>query len=219
MPTLTPPIKLEERLQSGGGGRPPREARPFGGGGGGRGPDGDPTEMWKLAVWVGLAGVIMFFSAIVSAMIIRRGGGNWQALDMPAALWVSTILLLLSSGTYELARRQLNGGTDEKLRQWLSVSLGLGIGFLIAQAAGWAQLIQSGILVGESASGSFFYILTAAHGLHVTGGIAALGYVNWRARSERPWPTRSAALDAAGVYWHFMDALWIALLILLAVYA
>lgn len=217
MPTLTSPTRLEERLRPAGGGRPPQDPVTFGGGGG-RGPEGDPAETWKLAVWVGLAGIVMFFSAIVSAMIVRRGGGNWHTVDMPQALWVSTFLLLSSSAAYEVARRQLGGGSLEKLRRWLVISLALGLGFLVAQAVGWSQLIYRGVFVGESASGSFFYILTAAHGLHVTGGLITLAYVTWRARSPRPWPTRSAAIDAAGVYWHFMDALWLALLLVLVVY-
>lgn len=191
---------------------------PFGGGGGGRGPEGDPAETWKLAVWVGLAGIVMFFSAIVSAMIVRRGGGNWHTVDMPQALWLSTVVLLCSSAAYEIARRQLRGGSIEKLRVWLVVALALGFGFLVAQGVGWAQLIQRGVFVGESTSGSFFYILTAAHGLHVTGGMLTLAYVTWRARSAKPWPTRSAAIDAAGIYWHFMDVLWLALLLVLVVY-
>ena len=213
---LTPvDAKRPVRPAQGGGGSPPFVGRDFGGGGGGRGgDDSNSGERMKLGVWIGVIGIVMFFAAIISAMVVRRAGTDWRTLDLPNALWISTALLLLSSAVYEVARR----GTGAKiLRQGLAASLALGLGFLAAQFVGWRELMDQGVVMGQSASGAFFYLLTAAHGAHVLGGICVLGYATARAWSPRPWPTREAVVDATGVYWHFMDALWLALLAVLVV--
>lgn len=210
------PVETEQRPTVGGGGLPPRNGRQFGGGDGGRGGgDSDPGERMKLGVWIGVLGIVMFFAAIISAMVVRRSGQDWRSLDLPDALWVSTGLLLLSSVAYELARR---GAGRRRLQQGLGAALALGLGFVGAQIVGWKQLAAAGFVMGESASGSFFYLLTAAHAAHVLGGILVLTYVTKRAFSASAWPTQEAAIDATGVYWHFMDALWLALLAALVVW-
>ncbi len=222
----TPPVeggkdtREAPRTSAGGGGAPPNFDRPFGGGGGGGSGGGDPGlgERLKLGVWLGLAGVGMFFAALLSAMVVRRAGDDWRSVDPPDAFWLSTSLLVLSSGAYELARRRLEQGDFARLRGWLAAALALGLGFLAAQYLGWLDLIGRGVLIGESISGSFFYVLTGAHGAHVAGGLLALGYVAARAWSSRPWPRRAEVIGAAAVYWHFMGALWLCLFALLALW-
>src|SRR5690606_2429710 len=110
-------------------------------------------------------------------------------------------------------------GTLDRLRFWTFITLLLGLAFLIAQTLGWRDLLGQGIFIHNSASGSFFYLLTIAHALHVLGGIGALIYVTARARMARPWATRLAAVDATAIYWHFLGVLWMYLFILLRVLA
>ena len=222
------PVKRQERLHDlverpssgGGGGRPP-SVRNRGWGGGGPNEDGGyrSGERIRLAVWVGIAGIVMFFAAISSAMVVRRIGDDWRALDLPSVLYLSTAFLLVSSAAIEIARRQLRGGTLEKLRFWTFATLLLGLGFLVAQTLGWRDLLAQGVSLDSSASGSFFYVLTAAHALHVLGGIGALAYVAARVRMARPWANRLAAVDATAIYWHFLGVLWVYLFILLRVLA
>jgi cytochrome c oxidase subunit III len=205
--------------RGGGGGRPP--AGRGWGGGGDESPldDGYRTaERLRLAVWIGIAGIVMFFAAISSALVVRRAGEDWRTLDLPGVLFLSTALLVASSGAFEAARRQLRGGTLERLRGWIAATVALGLGFLVAQWLGWSELAAQGVGMASNPSGSFFFLLTIAHALHVAGGLAALGYVAARVWSDRPWPHRLAVVDAAAVYWHFMDVLWIYLFILLAVW-
>ena len=211
---------LERPGIGGGGGRPP-VVRGRGGGGGDGGGDGGyrAGERIKLAVWVGIAGIVMFFAAISSAMVVRRIGDDWRSLDLPAVLYLSTAILLVSSVAFEIARRQLRSGTLEKLRFWIFATLLLGLSFLVAQMLGWRDLLGQGVSMRSSASGSFFYILTVAHALHVLGGIGALIYVAARVRMPRPWSNRLAAVDATAIYWHFLGVLWVYLFILLRVLA
>lgn len=223
MAASAPPIEIKRPRRdlsdpsSGGGGFRPRPPFGLGGGGNGEG-SGDgfrSGQRLKLGVWIGIAGIVMFFAAISSAMVVRRVGDDWRVLDMPEALWVSTTLLILSSLSFEAARRQLKTGTLGGLRVTLAATVLLGLGFLGGQLVGWAQLADQGIFLSTNPSSSFFYLLTAAHGLHVLGGLAALGYVATRVLTARPRGDRLALMDASALYWHFMDVLWLYLLFLL----
>jgi cytochrome c oxidase subunit 3 len=210
---------VERPSVGGGGARPPAE-RARGWGGDESGGDAYRAgERLRLAVWVGIAGIVMFFAAISSAMVVRRVGDDWRALDVPNVFYLSTALLLVSSVAFEVARLQLRSGTLDKLRSWTLATLLLGLGFLVAQVLGWRGLLAQGISMSNSASGSFFYLLTVAHALHVVGGIGALAYVAARTRMAQPWPNRLPAIDAAAIYWHFLGVLWLYLFILLRVLA
>ena len=226
--TLTPaiveedrPQRLREKPATGGGGFPP--VPPVRGGGWGGGGSGDDDyhqgQRYELAVWIAMGGIVMFFAAITSAMVVRRGiGEDWRSTDLPQALWISTALLVISSLTFEAARRQLRQGTLERLRGWVSATALLGAGFLLAQYAGWRELFDRGVFVSTNPSSSFFYLLTAAHGVHLAGGLLALSYVALRVWRRAYWPTRASVIEASALYWHFMDLLWLYLLVLLIIW-
>ena len=183
--------------------------------------DGPPrneriVQRYKLAVWVGMGAIVMFFAALTSAMIVRQGlSGDWQPFALPPVLYASTLFLLASSLTIERARRSLQEGSLDGLRRWVNVSALLGLAFVACQLLGWQALVARGIYLASNPANSFYYLLTAGHGAHLIGGIAALGYIWARVRAGRPWPTREAAVEAAALYWHFMDVLWIYILGLL----
>ena len=222
MSSVITPVHIErptepERTSSGNGGgpRPPRER---GGGGGEPGGEGFRAgDRYKLAVWLVIAGVVMFFAAISSAMVVRRQTGeDWTGVILPDVLWVSSVLLVVSSVTFELARLQLRKGTLSRLRIWVAATAILGAGFLIAQYLGWSELHNQGIYIGSTPGSAFFYLFTGAHALHLLGGMLVLAYVTLRTWSYRPWPTRAPAIEASALYWHFMDALWLYLFGLMA---
>lgn len=209
-------------------------ARPSGGGGGfgrrggngrddggpgGPGPGAQAVQKYKLGVWIASGGIVMFFAALTSAMVVRKGlGDDWRSYDLPGILWASTVLLLLSSFTIEKARLAAREDRAGELRRWLGATSLLGTLFLATQFLGWQSLAAGGIYLATNPSSSFFYVLTAAHGLHLLGGVAALSYVALRATRPKVWVTRNAAVEATTVYWHFMDALWVYLFVLLMVW-
>ncbi len=205
----------------------PVRARPAGGNfvtlppepkGGWDGPDRNErvVQRYKLAVWVGMGGILMFFAALTSAMIVRQGlSGDWQPFALPPVLYASTMILLASSLTMERARRHLLEGSPDGLRLWVNISALLGVSFLACQLLGWQALVARGIYLASNPANSFYYLLTAGHGAHLIGGVCALGYIWARVRGGRAWPTREAAVEAAALYWHFMDILWIYILGLL----
>lgn len=198
---------------------PPRYGgRDGGGGGNGWDPNSD-VQRYKLGVWIGIGGIVMLFAAFTSAMVVRSGlSGDWRAIDLPGILFLSTAVLLISSASIEKARRSMWRDENAGLKHWMAVTAGLGALFLATQLAAWRQLASGGVFVATNPGSSFFYLLTAAHGVHLLGGLLTLGYVTLRVWRPAYWPTRAAAVEAAALYWHFMDGLWIYLLVLLMVW-
>src|SRR5487761_154593 len=171
-----------------------------------------PRRAYFTALQLGLAAIVMFFMALASSYIVRKGlGVDWQSTPVPPVLWFNTAILLASSATIVVARKKLEGGEREAFRSWWWVTTGLGLLFLAGQIIAWRKLAAAGMLLATNPSSSFFYLLTAAHGAHLAGGILALFYVMFR-----PWSrsriSQSTAAELASIYWHFMDGLWIFLL-------
>jgi cytochrome c oxidase subunit III len=174
-----------------------------------------PRRAYFTALQLGLAAIVMFFMALASSYIVRKGLGNdWQRTPMPMVVWFNTAILLASSVTIILARRKLDGGDREAFRSWWWVTTGLGLLFLSGQIIAWRQLAAAGMMLATNPSSSFFYLLTAAHGAHLGGGILALFYVTFR-KWKRSRITQATAAELASIYWHFMDGLWVFLLVLL----
>src|ERR1700680_4960040 len=210
--TVTEDIEIIDAGHGGGTGTP-AGGDDDSGGSGGRKPV--PRRAYFTALQLGLAAIVMFFMALASSYIVRKGLGNdWQRTPMPPVVWFNTAVLLASSVTIIAARRKLEGGDREAFRSWWWVTTGLGLLFLSGQIIAWRQLAAAGMMLATNPSSSFFYLLTAAHGAHLAGGILALFYVTFR-----PWSrsriSQATAAELTSIYWHFMDGLWIFLFALL----
>jgi len=178
---------------------------------------------YRLGMLVGLASVVMLFTSLTSAYVVRAAVTNdWVPLPVPRGVWISTALILLSSATLDIARRALKNQASRDYRRWLTVTALLGAGFLISQLFVWRQFARQGVYIASNPHSSFFYLLTATHGVHLAGGLLALFYLLIRYQRRRTDDVgiskQSAATDAITLYWHFMDALWIYLLLLLFVW-
>ncbi len=174
-----------------------------------------PRRAYFTALQLGLAAIVMFFMALASSYIVRKGLGNdWQRTPMPLVVWFNTVVLLISSVTIVVARKKLESGEREAFQSWWWVTTGLGMLFLAGQIIAWRQLAASGMLLSTNPSSSFFYLLTAAHGAHLAGGIFALFYVTFR-QWKRSRISQATAAELTSIYWHFMDGLWVFLLVLL----
>jgi cytochrome c oxidase subunit 3 len=173
----------------------------------------------STGIWVVLFAITMTFAAFTSALVVRKGSSlDWRHLTLPSILYFNTLLLVTSSVTLELSRRRVAtfmGGLKSQVAnpaRWLYVTLFLGLLFVAGQYVAWLQLSAAGLYLATNPSSSFFYVLTAAHALHVLGGLGGLIYVIGKLRKS---VLRRSALDAASRYWHFMDVLWLYLLLLL----
>jgi len=202
-----------------GGPKPP----PGGGDDGGDGdkrrrpePGGRPSpNRYYTGIALGIVSILMFFMALASAFLLRRGtSGDWIPVHLPAVLWFNTSAILASSFTLERARGALSRLDLFGFRNLWTATTGLGVLFLIGQLAAWRQLVAQGVFMSSNPASSFFYIFTAAHGVHLLGGIGALLYVLIR-KFDNTTIALSTAAEIASYYWHFMDGLWIFLLALL----
>jgi cytochrome c oxidase subunit III len=172
---------------------------------------------YSTGMALALVSILMFFMALASTFLVLRGGSDqWVPVRLPRILWINTIILLASSATLEVARRRLGHSDLPGFRKFWRVTTLLGVLFLLGQVVAWRQLVSQGVYVASSQASSFFYIFTAAHGLHLLGGVAALAYVALR-KFEDAKVSRSTAAEVASYYWHFMDALWVFLLALLSI--
>ena len=178
-------------------------------------------DNYRTGVLVALAGVAMLFTALTSAYVVRAATSNdWRPVAVPRLLWVSTGIILLSSLSFEVARRTLKSGRAILFKRWLLVTVILGLGFLATQLMAWRELAVAGVYLASNPHSSFFYVLTGAHGLHLLGGILALDYLllrSWRngGGEEGGARKRLAVVNAAALYWHFMFGVWVYLFLLL----
>jgi cytochrome c oxidase subunit III len=200
----------------GGGGRPP--ARGDGGDDdGSKRRDSGPTspKRYYSGIAVAIVSILMFFMALVSAYLVRKGvKSGWNSFHFPAFVWVNTAILLASSVTLELARRRLARSDQSTFRTWWSITTALGLIFLCGQILVWRQLVVQGVYLATNPSSSFFYLFTGAHALHIVAGVAALLFVALR-NFDRAKVTRATAAEVTSYFWHFLDALWVFLAVLL----
>ena len=209
---------------------PPMTAggRPGGGNGFGGSNDGGgnwdatpwsvPARAYHTGMWMGIAGIVMIFAAFTSALVVRQGlSTDWVTTAIPRILFLNTAVLGLSSLTLELSRRSLRTRRDAAFARWLYLTVALGLLFVAGQLAAWKELASRGVYLSSNPSSSFFYLLTAAHGIHLLGGIVALLTLALRTQMIVAVPKKRVAVEVTAIYWHFMDALWIYLVILLLV--
>jgi len=194
----------------------------------------------RLGLVVGLTGIAMIFISFTSAYVVRQGLPtldprtnvllhDWFPVPLPRLLLINTGVLLISSVTMELARRQAArkaalaqlaavpgvwADADERV-SWLALSAVLGLSFLVGQWMAWRELGANGFHVSSSPSSSFVYLLTGMHGVHLFGGVVALLTAGVASMLRRPADSQSIVVDVTGWYWHFMAFLWVYILCLL----
>ena len=188
----------------------------------------------RLGMLVALTPILMLFVSFTSAYVVRQGLPtldprtnnlirDWIPVALPRLLLLNTFVLLVSSLSMELARRQLQNqvalaavspvsadALRSKMRMpWLGITLFLGLAFLFGQWTAWQQLAANGFYVATTPSSSFVYLLTGTHAAHLLGGVLALLIAGIASLLHRSLKTRSIVVDVTAWYWHFMAVLWI----------
>jgi cytochrome c oxidase subunit 3 len=196
----------------------------------------------RLGLICGIATVSTVFISLTSAYVVRQGSPtfdsptnsyvrDWGTVQLPwALLFLNTAVLLISSITMEFARRDITRRAalapvrsipgvslgDERYFPWLGITVLLGLGFLAGQWLAWGELQARGFFVNTNPNSSFVYLMTAAHALHLAGGIIALVWAAISSLLDRPIEGRRIVVDVAAWYWHFMAVLWVYVFALLA---
>jgi cytochrome c oxidase subunit 3 len=163
-----------------------------------------------------LAVISSLFALLIGAYFMRSGYADWRPVQIPRLLWLNTGALILSSVFLHGAQAGVNRKHMATVRAGLLIGGGFGIAFVAGQLRAWDQLRAAGDTIAINPSDSFFYLLTGLHGLHVLGGLIALGVT-----ADRVW--RAVAPDGArlsvqlcATYWHFLLVVWLVLFGLLS---
>lgn len=179
------------------------------------------TDKAKVIAWFLLLVVGMTFAGLIGAyvMVSTNRAAEWKPFDLPFQVWVSTVLILISSISYHFAKRSIDTDSIDMGRKWLFVTTVVGAAFISSQILSWLALSKRGLYMQGNPYAGFFYILTAVHVAHVLGGIIALGSIvlrSWNDQGGEIERTKRRNLArAVGWYWHFMGVLWIVLFVLL----
>lgn len=169
----------------------------------------------KFNLWVAIASILMMFAGLTSAYIVKRNQANWQTFDLPVAFWYSTVVIVLSSFTLVMAVRAFKQRMMSKYRWLMAATLLLGSLFIVLQVIGFQQLWNLGITLQGNVSYSFLYIIVGLHGAHVIGGIIALVVMCLQAFRTSVRNYSIVPVELINTYWHFVDILWLYLLVFL----
>ncbi|WP_072394831.1 cytochrome c oxidase subunit 3 [Hyphomicrobium sp. CS1GBMeth3] len=173
----------------------------------------------KVGLWAFLAIVSALFVLLISAYTMRMPIGDWLPLPLPRILWFSTAMLVLGSIALYAAERSARQGWIEGMRAGVLAGGGTTLLFLIGQLLAWRQLMSEGYFLSANPANAFFYLMTALHGLHVAGGLVALGRTTarvWVDDDQVEMREASLSVELCATYWHFLLFVWLVLFFLLA---
>jgi len=191
---------------------------------------GSPAQKSETGMLVAVSAIGMSFAAFTSAMFVRQDSStDWQHFQLPHVLYLNTLILIGSSVTLQLSRQRFAAIPQAAQRAsasvkalsasgiyWLYLTAALGLIFVLGQILAWRNLVAQGLFLATNPSSSFFYLFTALHAVHLLGGMGGLFYV-LRKLIRDGGAAEISGLSAFSIYWHFMDLLWVYLLLLLAI--
>jgi len=166
----------------------------------------------KPMLWVSMISMTMMFAGLTSAYVVSRKRDDWVSFDLPPAFYTSTILIILSSLTFLLAKSFIKKNNRQLTSLLLVSTLILGVGFVFFQFEGFKELYDSGLFFAGAKStvkSSFIYGITLAHLVHIAAGIIVLLVVLFNHLNRKYTSTNSLGLELGAIFWHFVDILWI----------
>jgi len=180
-------------------------------------PGGEPTSFnidnRKLGTWVFLGSEAVFFSSLIVSYVVMSGHSTsgptpHEALSIPLVS-INTFVLICSSVTMVTALSVIRRGNERAARRYLIATALLGLLFLTGQAIEFTLLYRDGVTLSSSLFGASFFTLTGFHGAHVSIGVIWICFVLARAFAGGLTKDNHMALEMVGLYWHFVDIIWI----------
>ncbi len=170
----------------------------------------------KFALWLFIVSIIMLFAALTSAYIVKQADGNWLSFKLPGIFAVNTGIIALSSLTMHLAYLAAKKDLLERIKWWLLTTVILGLLFLVGQYISWVELVKNNVyFVSNYASGSFIYVFTGLHGLHLISGIIFLLITFISSIRLKIHSKKLVQIEMSMTYWHFLGGLWLYLYLFL----
>lgn len=184
-----------------------------------------PAEKIGLGVFLAVASSLFALMFSAAIMLMQLGGpkgllcvwtlGTWTPLPTPKVLWVNTSVLVFSSFALQSARVAARRGELGAVQTGLAAGGVSALAFVAGQLLAWRQLTTAGYIVAASQASAMFYLLTAMHGLHVLGGLAALGRTTARAWGGGSADAVRLSVELCAIYWHFLLVVWLVLFAML----
>lgn len=172
----------------------------------------------KFTMWIATGSICMMFAGLTSAYIVKSNQENFLEFSLPIIFWLSTLVILTSSATMYIALKSFKARMRNRYRLFITLTALLGIVFATMQVVGFLNLENHGIaLVGykSNAAASFILVIVGLHALHVLGGVVALLIMFAKAFSSKIKNYNTTPVEVVSIYWHFVDILWIYLLMFL----
>lgn len=173
----------------------------------------------KMMLWFGIVSLVMSFAGWTSAFVVSSARPDWlKDFVLPNAFIVSTVVIIISSLTFILAKRALKSGNRQATSAWLITTLILGIVFIYNQFSGFQQIIDLGYNFTGPTSNvtmSYIYLIALVHILHVIVGLICLLVVIYNHFKQKYNATNMLGFELAATFWHFIDILWVYLFLFL----
>jgi len=166
----------------------------------------------KPMLWVSMISMTMMFAGLTSAYVVSRKRDDWVSFDLPPAFYTSTILIIISSITFLLAKFFIKKDNRQLTTLFLASTLILGVGFVYFQFEGFKELLNSGLFftgANSTVKSSFIYGIVLVHLVHIAAGIIVLLVVFYNHISKKYSSTDFLGLELGAIFWHFVDILWI----------
>ena len=169
----------------------------------------------KFALWLFIVTVVMIFASLTSAYIVRQSEGNWLEFDLPSIFWYTSGIIVLSSISLHWAYVSAKKDDLASLRVGMVVTSILGLSFLIGQWYSWVALVDREVFFVGNPAGSFLYIFTGLHGLHLISGVIFLIIVLISSFRYQVHSENLDTMEMCVTYWHFLGGLWLYLFMFL----
>lgn len=169
----------------------------------------------KFAMWLFMISVTMIFASFTSAYIVKKAEGDWLIVDFPQMFAITSVIIVISSLTMHFAYISAKRDNLTNIRIGLVLSGLLAIAFTGGQLMAWGDLVAQDVYFNANPAGSFIYVFTGVHGLHLLGGLIFLGIVLYRAFKYRVHSRSMVSIEMCATYWHFLGGLWLYLYIFL----
>ena len=169
----------------------------------------------KFTMWVAIGSMLMLFAGLTSAYIVKSSQDNWETIEIPVEFWYSTAAIVISSLTIQMALRSFKQREMGNYRKLMLLTTILGLLFIVLQWFGFRSLWNDNVRFSGAGAGQFLYVIAGLHALHVLGGIVALVLITLKAFFGRVKNYNSVPVEIMRTYWHFVDLLWLYLLVFL----
>ncbi|MGB5666900.1 MAG: cytochrome c oxidase subunit 3 [Maribacter sp.] len=171
----------------------------------------------KMMLWFGIVSLLMAFAGWTSAYIVSSEREDWlKNIEMPSSFYISTAIIILSSVTYILAKKAIKNDARKTCTNFLLITLGLGIAFIGFQFNGFSQLVAQGYYFTGPTSSikmSYIFLIAAVHIVHVVAGIISLLVVLFNQFKGKYSSKEYLGLSLGATFWHFLDLLWVYLIL------